>query len=107
MPPRTRSRRRASFDRYDLVEVAVVDESERMVGVLTVDDIVDIIQQEADEDFRALAGVGDEEISDSVFEIVKSRLTWLFVNLVTAILASTVISDVRRADLENGWRWRC
>ncbi len=80
------------FDRYDLVEVAVVDESGRMVGVLTVDDIVDIIQQEADEDFRALAGVGDEEISDSVFEIVKSRLTWLFVNLVTAILASTVIS---------------
>jgi magnesium transporter len=80
------------FDRYDLVEVAVVDESGRMVGVLTVDDIVDIIQQEADEDFRALAGVGDEEISDTVFDIVKSRLTWLFVNLVTAILASTVIS---------------
>ncbi len=80
------------FDRYDLVEVAVVDESGRMVGVLTVDDIVDIIQQEADEDFRALAGVGDEEISDSVFDIVKSRLTWLFVNLVTAILASSVIS---------------
>ena len=80
------------FDRYDLVEVAVVDESSRMVGVLTVDDIVDIIQQEADEDFRALAGVGDEEISDNVFEIVKSRIVWLFVNLVTAILASTVIS---------------
>ena len=80
------------FDRYDLVEVAVVDESGRMVGVLTVDDIVDIIQQEADEDFRALAGVGDEEISDSVFDIVRSRLTWLFVNLVTAILASSVIS---------------
>ena len=79
------------FDRYDLVEVAVVDENGRMVGVLTVDDIVDIIQQEADEDFRALVGVGDEEISDSVFDIVRSRLTWLFVNLVTAILASTVI----------------
>ncbi|MBU1175566.1 MAG: magnesium transporter [Alphaproteobacteria bacterium] len=79
------------FDRYDLVEVAVTDESGRMVGVLTVDDIVDIIQQETDEDFRALAGVGDEEISDNVFEIMKSRLTWLFVNLVTAVLASTVI----------------
>ncbi len=80
------------FDRYDLIEVAVVDESGRMVGVLTVDDIVDIIQQEADEDFRALAGVGDEEISDSVFDILRSRLTWLFVNLLTAILASSVIS---------------
>lgn len=79
------------FDRYDLVEVAVVDESRRLVGVLTVDDIVDIIQLEADEDFRALAGVGDEEISDTVFDIVKSRATWLFVNLLTAILASYVI----------------
>ena len=79
------------FDRYDLVEVAVVDESGRMVGVLTVDDIVDIIQQETDEDFRSMAGVGDEEISDNVFEIMKSRIIWLFVNLVTAVLASTVI----------------
>lgn len=80
------------FERYDLVEVAVVDDSRRLVGVLTVDDIVDVIQQEADEDIRALAGIGDEEISDNVFDAVKSRVTWLLVNLVTAILASTVIS---------------
>jgi len=79
------------FQRYDLVEVAVVDESSRLVGVLTVDDIVDVIHEEADEDFRALAGVGDEEISDSVFEAVKSRITWLLVNLATAVLASLVI----------------
>lgn len=80
------------FERYDLVEVAVVDDSRRLVGVLTVDDIVDVIQQEADEDIRALAGIGDEEISDSVFDAVRSRVTWLVVNLATAILASTVIS---------------
>lgn len=79
------------FQRYDLIEVAVIDESQRLVGVLTVDDIVDVIHEEADEDIRALAGVGDEEISDSVFEAVRSRVTWLFVNLVTAIFASLVI----------------
>lgn len=79
------------FQRYDLVEVAVVDDSERLVGVLTVDDIVDVIQEEADEDIRALAGVGDEDISDTVFDAVKSRVTWLMVNLVTAVLASLVI----------------
>ena len=79
------------FDRYDLVEVAVVDESHRMVGVLTIDDIVDVIHEEAEEDFRALAGVGDENLSDSVFNALKSRLTWLLVNLVTAIFASLVI----------------
>lgn len=80
-----------TFDRYDLVEVPVVDDTGRLVGILTVDDMVDVIHLEADEDMRALAGVGDEEISDSVFEAVKSRMTWLFVNLVTAILASMVI----------------
>lgn len=79
------------FQRYDLIEVAVIDESQRLVGVLTVDDIVDVIHEEADEDIRALAGVGDEEISDSVFDAVRSRLTWLFVNLLTAIMASLVI----------------
>lgn len=79
------------FERYDLVEVPVVDESERLVGILTIDDMVDVIHEEADEDIRALAGIGDEEISDSVFEAVKSRLTWLLVNLATAILASVVI----------------
>lgn len=79
------------FERYDLVEVGVVDENERLVGVLTIDDIVDVIHEEADEDIRALAGVGDEEISDNVWDTVRSRATWLSVNLVTAILASLVI----------------
>ena len=80
------------FERYNLVSSAVVDENDRLVGVLTVDDIVDVIQEEAEEDLRALAGVGDEEISDNVMTIAKSRLTWLVVNLGTAVLASVVIA---------------
>ena len=80
-----------TFERYDLVEVAVVDENRRLVGVLTIDDIVDVIHEEATEDIRLLAGVGDEEISDNVWTTLRSRLTWLFVNLLTAILASSVI----------------
>lgn len=80
------------FERYNLVSSAVVDENERLVGVLTVDDIVDVIQEEAEEDLRALAGVGDEEISDTVVTIARSRLAWLVVNLGTAILASVVIA---------------
>lgn len=79
------------FERYNLVSSAVVDEADRLVGVLTVDDIVDVIQEEAEEDLLALAGVGDEEISDSVVTIARSRLTWLVVNLATAVLASGVI----------------
>ncbi|MEZ5872317.1 MAG: magnesium transporter [Nitratireductor sp.] len=79
------------FERYDLLSAAVVDDAKRLVGVLTIDDMVDVIHQEADEDIKRLAGVGDEELSDSVWEISKSRFLWLFVNLLTAILASAVI----------------
>ncbi len=79
------------FEQYDLVSAAVVDDANRLVGVLTIDDVVDVIQQEADEDIKRLAGVGDEELSDSVFEITRSRFTWLFLNLITAIMASSVI----------------
>lgn len=80
------------FERYDLVSSAVTDEDGRMVGVITVDDIIDVIEEEADEDIRRLAGVGDEEISDSILRATKSRITWLLVNMLTAILASSVIS---------------
>lgn len=79
------------FERYDLVEVGVVDEGGRLVGVLTIDDIVDVINEEAAEDYRLLAGVGDEEVSDNVWSTVRSRVTWLTVNLGTAVLASVVI----------------
>jgi magnesium transporter len=80
------------FERYNLLSVAVVDETGRLVGVITVDDIVDIIEEEADEDIRRLAGVGDEEISEGVFSIVRLRSSWLLVNLVTAFLSASVIS---------------
>jgi magnesium transporter len=80
------------FQRYNLVSAAVVDAAGRMVGVITVDDIVDVLEEEADADIKALGGVkADEELSDSVWYITRSRFTWLFVNLLTAILASVVI----------------
>ncbi|SDO10841.1 magnesium transporter [Aureimonas jatrophae] len=79
------------FERYDLLSAAVVDEDGRLVGVLTIDDIVDVIQSEADEDIRLLGGVGDEELSDTVAQITRSRFSWLLINLATAILASLVI----------------
>jgi magnesium transporter len=80
------------FERYNLVAAPVVDENERLVGVLTVDDIVDVIQEEAEEDIRGLGGVNrDEELSDSVWTIAKGRFPWLLANLATALLASWVI----------------
>ena len=79
------------FERYNLVSAAVVDEAERLVGVLTVDDIVDVIHEEAEEDILALAGVRDAEISDTILETLRGRFVWLMINLGTAILASLVI----------------
>jgi magnesium transporter len=79
------------FQQYNLLSAAVVDESERLVGVLTIDDIVDVIQEEAEEDLKLLAGVGDEEISDHFIETAKSRWPWLFVNTGTALLSSSII----------------
>lgn len=79
------------FEQYDLLSAAVVDENGRLVGVLTIDDIVDVIHEEADEDIKRLAGVGDEELSDNVVSTVRSRFLWLFINLGTAFLSSTVI----------------
>jgi magnesium transporter len=80
------------FERYNLLSVGVVDDSNRLVGVITIDDIVDVIEEEADEDIKRLAGVGDEEISDSFVYSVRSRFVWLLINLGTAVLASSVIS---------------
>jgi magnesium transporter len=81
------------FERYDLKSAPVVDADKRLVGVVTVDDVVEVIEEEADEDLRRLAGVGDERITDSVRQIVPGRFWWLFVNLATAILASVVIKQ--------------
>ena len=82
------------FERYDLVSAPVVDESQRLVGVITFDDIVDVIEEEAEEDIKALGGVGrEEELSDSVWTTARGRFPWLFANLLTALLASWVISQ--------------
>ena len=81
------------FEQYDLLSAAVVDENERLVGVLTIDDVVDVIQQEAEEDLLRMGGVGDEELSDTVFAISRSRVPWLLVNLATAFVSASVISQ--------------
>ncbi len=79
------------FEQYDLLSAAVVDENERLVGVLTIDDVVDVIHEEADEDIKRLGGVGDEELSDNILSTVRSRFLWLAVNMVTAILSASII----------------
>jgi magnesium transporter len=80
------------FERYNLVAAPVVDASDRLVGVITIDDVVDVISEEAEEDIRALGGVRvDEELSASVWTIARGRFNWLLVNLATAFLASSVL----------------
>src|SRR3954462_10361426 len=80
------------FGKYNLVAPPVVDTQDRLVGVITVDDVVDVIEEEADEDLKALGGVNsDEELSDTVFTIARARFNWLLVNLATAFLASSVL----------------
>ena len=80
------------FERYDLVSAPVVDERDRLVGVITFDDIVDVIEEEAEEDIKALGGVRrEEELSDPVWTIARGRFNWLLVNLATAFLASSVL----------------
>jgi magnesium transporter len=80
------------FGKYNLVAAPVLDADNRLVGVITIDDVVDVIEEEADEDFKALGGVSsDEELSDSVWTIAKGRFNWLLINLATAFLASSVL----------------
>lgn len=81
------------FERYNLVSAAVVDEERRLVGVILVDDIVDVLEEEADADIKQLGGVkSDEELSDTVFYTQRSRFPWLFVNMCTALIAANVIN---------------
>jgi magnesium transporter len=81
------------FEHYDLVAVPVVDAGDRLVGVITHDDVMDVISEEAEEDIKALGGVsGEEELSDTVATIAKGRFPWLFVNLLTALISAWVIS---------------
>jgi magnesium transporter len=90
------------FERYNLIAVPVVDEADRLVGVITVDDVVDVIEEEAEKDIKALGGVtGDEQLSDSVWTIARGRFNWLLVNLATAFLASSVLG-LFEGELQNG-----
>jgi magnesium transporter len=79
------------FQRYDLVAAPVVDTDDRLVGIITFDDVADVIEKEAEEDIKALGGVRGEELSDSVWKIARGRFNWLLVNLATAFLASSVL----------------
>jgi magnesium transporter len=80
------------FQKYALVSAAVVDEEGRLVGMITVDDIVHIIQEEAGEDVLLLSQAGDSDINAPLTETVRTRLWWLFINLGTAILAAAVVA---------------
>ena len=79
------------FERYNLVSAPVVDDDQRLIGVITADDVFEVIADEAGEDILRLGGVGDETVTDTVFEAARGRLSWLFLNLLTAIAASLVI----------------
>lgn len=80
------------FQRYGLVSAPVEDETHRLVGMITIDDVIDIIQENATEELVHLSGVSEPDFYADVMETTQSRFTWLFVNLVTAIVASWVIS---------------
>jgi magnesium transporter len=80
------------FERYGLSSAPVVDHDNRLVGVISADEVVEVIQEEASEDILHLGGVSATSMSDSVLNTTRQRFTWLFVNLLTAILASLVIS---------------
>ena len=80
------------FEKYNLISAPVINDQGRLVGMMTVDDIIEIIQDENKEDILALAGVTDAGLADTAFETVRARAPWLFVNLLTAVLASLVIA---------------
>ncbi|MDP4992613.1 MAG: magnesium transporter [Marivita lacus] len=87
-----------AFNQYHLISAPVVDENERLVGVITIDDAMAVLDEEHEEDVLRLAGVDSESsLSDRVRETTKRRFPWLFVNLVTAILASLVIAQFEDA----------
>ena len=81
-----------TFENYNLVSAGVVNKENKLVGMITADDVVTVVQEEAEEDTLRLAGVGDEEITDSVMLKTKRRFNWLLLNLFTALLATWVIS---------------
>ena len=81
-----------TFENYNLTTAGVVDKNNKLVGMITSDDILTVVKEEAEEDVLRLAGVGDEEITDSILRKTKRRFNWLLLNLFTALLATWVIS---------------
>ncbi|HEX8445078.1 MAG TPA: magnesium transporter [Sphingomonas sp.] len=79
------------FQKYGLISAAVIDAAGRLVGMITVDDVVHIIQEEAGEDVLRLSGAGEGDINEPIRYTVRTRLTWLLINLPTAMLAATVV----------------
>ncbi len=87
-----------AFNQYHLISAPVVDEDGRLVGVITIDDAMIVLDEAAEEDLLRLAGVGEESsLSDKIMSTTKQRFPWLFVNLITAILASLVIAQFEAA----------
>ena len=80
------------FEKYNLFSAGVVDKKNKLVGMITGDDVFTVLKEEAEEDVLRLAGVGDEEITDSILKKTKRRFSWLLLNLFTALLATWVIS---------------
>ena len=80
------------FEKYDLTTAGVVDQEGKLLGMITVDDVMEVAREEFEEDILLLGGVGEETVDDSVWESSTKRFTWLLINLGTAILASFVIS---------------
>ncbi len=81
-----------AFNKYHLVSAPVVDAGGRLVGVITIDDAMEVLSEEAEEDILRLAGVGDEELSDGVLDILRQRVPWLTISAVTSSVAASVIS---------------
>ena len=79
------------FENYNLNSACVVDKNNKLVGMITSDDVLTVLKEEAEEDALRLAGVGDEEITDGILKKTKRRFTWLLLNLFTAVIASIVI----------------
>ena len=86
-----------AFNQYHLISAPVVDDEGRLIGVITIDDAMAVLDEEHEEDILRLAGVGEGSLSDRVMETTKQRLPWLAVNLVTAIAASLVIAQFEAA----------
>ena len=82
-----------AFNQYHLISAPVVNEHGRLVGVITIDDAMNVLDEEAEEDILRLAGVGSESLSDRVVDTASQRFPWLIVNLATAIAASVVIDQ--------------